>query len=325
MSQNVTAAPAPRRRSTHARPMPWAPPVTNATRPSSEVILLPVQERAVRGERRCGAGDRPGWAAATSSTSSTPIPGPWARRVAGVDLERVADDLAAPRNVVADLFEDRTFGSASARWTLTIVPIGPFGLCGATATSDVSASAAIRRSPRRRRCSRRSAGSPRTRAARDTPELAARGQSAPRSRSGSGARGRPRRRLHVSRRHGSSSNHGRERLRAPGRARSPSAARSGRGGRPSRRRRRPPPPGHVRRAPRPSRTYAAPSSPRAGAIGYTFTASKPALQAARPPRPTPPDAPCRRRARNQGSRTSAPGRGRDLRGARTAARRGPSP
>jgi hypothetical protein len=39
----------------------------------------------------------------------------------------------------------RKFGNASATWMLTMVPIGPFGLWGAMATSDVSASAAMRR------------------------------------------------------------------------------------------------------------------------------------------------------------------------------------
>src|SRR5207247_4468611 len=58
--KNTTAAPARWSRSTHALPIPCAPPVTNATRPSRDPIRLPVEERAVGREGEMGRWRRAG-------------------------------------------------------------------------------------------------------------------------------------------------------------------------------------------------------------------------------------------------------------------------
>src|SRR5512145_396191 len=107
-STKSTEAPAACRRSTHARPMPRAPPVTNATRPSRVTMRLPVQERAVGGEHEVRSRRSAGMRGGDVLDELDPDPG--ARRRVDVSAgrhERHVHDLSAPGHIAAHLFEDQ--------------------------------------------------------------------------------------------------------------------------------------------------------------------------------------------------------------------------
>ena len=67
--------------------------------------------------------------------------GPWKLRI---DDQTTAMTNILPNSVTTDTSWISQFGVLAAKWRLYAVAIGPSGLCGATATPYVSASAAIR-------------------------------------------------------------------------------------------------------------------------------------------------------------------------------------